>query len=292
MPSRRNCYYPALLLAVTALCVIHTGCGKKGPASHSAETGKLTIGKCTLIGNFPEFNDDAIAVEDLSGSILCLAADGMGGKVGGKILGQIAAKRAFEVVTGQLGKELPQATTPDENRTAIRRAIVAANEDVIATSGKDPDLRNMGTTLVLGLWRQGDGMYIAGVGDSRAYLIRDERIEQLTVDHTLARALVENKTITADEARTHRFRNVLWKFLGSKEVGQGPEIKFVPLQNRDRILLCTNGLHGAVPDERILHCMRQFPEVQKCADALGQLAVDSGSRGNVSCIVIEMVANR
>src|SRR5262249_38540889 len=154
MPCRRKCHYPGLLLAVTALCVTHTGCGKNGPASQSAETRKLTIGKCTLIGNFREFNDDAIAVEDLSGSILCLVADGMGGEVGGKILGQIAAKQAFEVVMGELRKELPQATTPDENRTAIRRAIVAANEDVMTMAGKNPDLRNMGTTLVLSLWRQ------------------------------------------------------------------------------------------------------------------------------------------
>jgi protein phosphatase len=292
MSCRPKYPYPGLLLALTVLCVTYTGCGKNGPASQSAETRKLTIGKCTRIGNFREFNDDAIAVEDLSGSVLCLAADGMGGEVGGKILGQIAAQQAFQVVTGELRKELPQATTPDENRTAIRRAIVAANADVMAMAGKNPDLRNMGTTLVLGLWRQGDGMYIAGVGDSRAYFIRGDKIEQLTVDHSLAQALVEAKTITAAEARTHRFRNVLWKYLGSKEVGEGPEIKFVPLQHRDRILLCTDGLHGVVPDERILHCLRQFPEVQKGADALCQLALDSGSRDNVSCIVIEMVQNR
>src|SRR5262249_3976304 len=162
--------------------------------------------------------------------ILCLAAHGHGGEVGGKVLGQIAAKRAFEVVTGALRKGLPQATTLDEDRTSIRRAIGAANEDVMAMAGKNPDLRNMGTTPVLGLWGQGNGMYMAGVVDSRAYLIRGNKIEQLTVDHSLAQALVEAKTITAEEARTHRFRNVLWKYLGSKDVGEGPEIKFVPLQ--------------------------------------------------------------
>ena len=70
-------------------------------------------------------------------------------------------------MTGELAKELPQATTPDDNRTAIRRAIVAANKDVMGVAGKDPDLQNLGTTLVLALWHQGDGMYIAGVGDSR-----------------------------------------------------------------------------------------------------------------------------
>jgi protein phosphatase len=150
----------------------------------------------------------------------------------------------------------------------------------------------MGASLVLSLWRQGGGLYIAGVGDSRAYLIRGDRIEQLTVDQSLAQALVEAGTITAEEARTHRFRNVLWKYLGSKEVGEGPEVKFVPLHDRDRILLCTDGLHGVVPDERILQFMRQIPDVQKCADSLCQLALDSGSRDNVSCIVIEMVENR
>jgi protein phosphatase len=216
-------------------------------------------------------------------------ADGMGGEVGGKNLGQIAADRAFEVVTRELRKELPRSTTPDDDARAIRRAIVTANEDVMALAGKNLDLRNMGTTLVLGVWRQGGGMYVAGVGNSRAYRIRGDEIEQLTVDHTLAQALVEAKTITPEEARAHRFRNVLWKYLGSKEVGEGPEVRFVPLHSRDRILLCTDGLHGVVPDERILHCMRQFPEVQKCADALCELALDSGSRDNVSCIVIELV---
>jgi protein phosphatase len=132
-------------------------------------------------------------------------------------------------------------------------------------------------------------MYIAGVGDSRAYLVRGDRIEQLTVDHSLAQALVEAKTITAEEARTHRYRNVLWKYLGSKEVGAGPEVKSVSLRPRDRVLLCTKGLHGVLPDERILDCMRQHADVQECADALCQLALDSGSRDNVSCIVIGLV---
>jgi protein phosphatase len=130
---------------------------------------------------------------------------------------------------------------------------------------------------------------ITGVCDSRAYLVQGDRIEQLTVDHSLAQTLVEAKTITAEEARTHRFRNVLWKYLGSKEVGAGPEVKSVPLRPRDRVLLCTKGLHGAVPDDRILGCLRQHADVQECADALCQLALDSGSRGNVSCIVIELV---
>ena len=94
-------------------------------------------------------------------------------------------------------------------------------------------------------------MYVAGMGDSRVYLIRKGKIEQLTVDHSIAQALVEAKTISAAEARVHRYRNVLWKYLGSAEVGEGPEVKLVPLQAGDRFLLCTDGLSGVVSDEQL-----------------------------------------
>jgi serine/threonine protein phosphatase PrpC len=312
MPSWRNPHCCEWLLAGVVLCVLVAACstneqsksskaeaeraekrrdaegGRGIEANQGAKELKLNVGKCTLIGNFREFNDDAIAVKELAGSTLCLVADGMGGKVDGRVLGQIACEWAFEVLSRELEKNLPGATTSEETRSVIRRAIRAANEAIIAGAAKDPDLRNMGATVVLALRRQGDGIYITGVGNSRAYLVRGDSIEQMTVDHSLAQALVEAKTITANEARTHRFRTVLWKYLGTREVGEGPEVNLVPVQAGDRILLCTDGLHEVVPDGRILGCMHQHADVQKCADALGQLALDSGSRDNVSCIVIEV----
>ena len=135
-------------------------------------------------------------------------------------------------------------------------------------------------------------MFVTGVGDSRAYLIRDGKIEQLTVDHSLAQALVEAKTISAEEAREHRFRNVLWKYLGTKEVGEGPEVKSVSLRPGDRFLLCSDGLSGVVPDTQLLSFINEQTDVQQCADGLGQLALDCGSRDNVSCIVIEVAEGK
>ena len=109
----------------------------------------------------------------------------------------------------------------------------------------------MGTTIVLTLWRKGSSLlYVAGMGDSRVYQIRGPKIEALTVDHSIAQALVEAKTISAAEARTHRYRNVLWKYLGSNEVGEGPEVKPVQIQAGDRFLLCTDGLSSFVTDEQ------------------------------------------
>src|SRR5439155_22532042 len=139
-------------------------------------------------------------------------------------------------------------------KAVVRRAIVQANEEIMAMAALDRELKNMGTTIVVTVWRKGSSqMYVAGMGDSRVYLIRKGTIKQLTVDHSIAQALVEAKTISAAEARVHRYRNVLWKYLGSAEVGEGPEVKVVPLQAGDRFLLCTDGLSGVVPDDKMLN---------------------------------------
>lgn len=249
----------------------------------------LNIGKCTLLGNYRENNEDSIEVKAFPDLSVCIVADGMGGQAAG----EIASKRAIEVVPRELRKNLtPQAETA-EAQAIVRKCVVQANEEIITMGSLDRDLKNMGTTIVLTLWRKGHNeMYVASLGDSRCYLIRDGSIEQLTVDHSLAQALVENKTISPAEAKEHRFRNVLWKYLGSKEVGEGPDVKIVPLQSGDIFLLCSDGLSGPVPDENLLEFIETHPDVQQCADGLGQLALDMGSRDNVSCIVIEVVDGR
>ncbi len=245
----------------------------------------LNIGKCTLLGNYRENNEDSIDVKQFPDMTVCLVADGMGGQAAG----EVASKRAVEIVPRELKKHLGPSVTADDTRAVVRRAIVQANEEIMAMAALDRELKNMGTTIVLTLWRKGSNqMYVAGMGDSRVYLIRKGKIEQLTVDHSIAQALVEAKTISAAEARVHRYRNVLWKYLGSAEVGEGPEVKLAPLQAGDRFLLCTDGLSGVVSDEQLANFSKEKPDVQECADGLGQLALDQGSRDNVSCIVIEV----
>jgi serine/threonine protein phosphatase PrpC len=249
----------------------------------------LSVGKCTLLGNYRENNEDAIDVKVFPDMTACLVADGMGGQAAG----EVASKRAIEIVPRELKKYLSGVVGNDETKSIIRRAIVQANEEIMAMAALDRELKNMGTTIVVSLWRKGSAvMYVAGMGDSRAYQIRGKKIEQLTVDHSIAQALVEAKTISAAEARTHRYRNVLWKYLGSAEVGEGPEVKVVQLQAGDRFLLCTDGLSGVASDEQMLNFIKEKTDVQECADGLGQMALDAGSRDNVSCIVIEVVENK
>lgn len=245
----------------------------------------LNIGKCTLLGNYRENNEDAIEVKPFPDMTVCIVADGMGGQAAG----EIASKRAIEVVPRELRKNLSATADNDQVKQVIRKAVVQANDEIITMGTLDRDLKNMGTTIVLALWRKGRELFIANLGDSRAYLIRAGKIEQLTIDHSLAWALVENGTISAAEAKDHRFKNVLWKYLGSKEIGEGPEVHVVLMEKGDKFLLCSDGLTGPVPDEKLLQFIQQNPDVQQCADGLGLLALEMGSRDNVSCIVIEAV---
>jgi serine/threonine protein phosphatase PrpC len=245
----------------------------------------LNIGKCSLLGNYRENNEDAIEAKQFADMTVCIVADGMGGQAAG----EIASKRAIEVVPRELRKQLAQATNQEQSKAVIRKSIVQANEEILQMGALDRDLRNMGTTIVMAVWRKGSELFITWVGDSRAYMIRDGQIEQLTVDHSLAQALVENKTISPSEAKEHRFKNVLWKYLGSKEVGEGPDVLVVPVYVGDRVLLCTDGLCGPASDEQILNFVLETPDVQQCAEGLGQLALDCGSRDNVSCIMIDVV---
>jgi len=246
----------------------------------------LNIGKCSQLGNYRENNEDSIEVKQFPDMTVCLVADGMGGQNAG----EVASRNAVEILPRELREKLSGVLSHDQTKAVIRRAIVQTNDEIRFMAEHDAALKQMGTTVVLTVWRKGSAvLHVTGLGDSRCYLIRARKIEQLTVDHSIAQALVEAKTISAAEARTHRYRNVLWKYLGSNEVGEGPEVKVVPLQAADRFLLCTDGLTGFVPDDKILAYIREQTDMQQCAEGLVQLALDSGSRDNVSCILIEVV---
>src|SRR3954453_3913144 len=167
----------------------------------------LNIGKCSLLGNYRENNEDSVEVKQFPDLIVSIVADGMGGQAAG----EIASKRAVGIIPRALRKNLPPHLNPDAVKTVLRRAIVQANEEIMAMGALDRDLKNMGTTVVLAMWRKGAELFVPGVGDSRAYLVRGRKITQLTTDHSLAEALVQAGTISKEDAREHKFKNVLWK---------------------------------------------------------------------------------
>src|SRR5947207_9537165 len=150
----------------------------------------LNIGKCTLLGNYRENNEDSIEVKQFPDMTVCIVADGMGGQAAG----EIASKRAIEVVPRELRKHLTLSASQDQAKQIIRKSVVQANDEIITMGSLDRDLKNMGTTIVMALWRKGPELFVSNLGDSRAYQVRDGQITQLSVDHSLAQALVENRT--------------------------------------------------------------------------------------------------
>src|SRR5436853_6576559 len=124
----------------------------------------LNIGKCTLLGNYRENNEDAIDVKQFPELTLCLVADGMGGQAAG----EIASKRATEVVPRELKKNLTADADVESAKQIIRKAVVQANEEIIAMGALDRDLRNMGTTVVMAVWGKDNDICITGVDASRA----------------------------------------------------------------------------------------------------------------------------
>src|SRR6476619_1149745 len=136
----------------------------------------LNIGKCSLLGNYRENNEDSIEVKQFPDLIVSIVADGMGGQAAG----EIASKRAVEIIPRELRKSLTSHLSADGVKVMMRKAIVQANEEIMAMGALDKDMKNMGTTVVMALWRKGNEIFIAGVGDSRGYLIRNKKMQQLT----------------------------------------------------------------------------------------------------------------
>ncbi|MGL4464876.1 MAG: PP2C family protein-serine/threonine phosphatase, partial [Planctomycetia bacterium] len=147
---------------------------------------------------------------------------------------------------------------------------------------------NMGTTVVVAVVR-GRKLVVAHLGDSRAYRYRNGALEAITVDHNLAQALYEQQTITKEELKNHRFRHVLWKFLGSKEAVEGPDLKVVEVAPGDRVIMATDGMTGVVEDDVVRKEVEAQPDAQRLADRLVQLSLETGSKDNVTCVVLNIV---
>jgi PPM family protein phosphatase len=175
-------------------------------------------------------------------------------------------------------------------QAAIRDAVAEANQEILGSSGAVTEFSNMGTTVVLALFRS-ERVYIAGIGDSRAYRLRGGRLEQLTKDHSLADALLEAGTITNEELPNHKFKNVLYLYLGSKDARGGPEVvRVLDVLPGDRFLLASDGLTGVVRDADLARILGNCDDPQHAARALTELALTNDSKDNVTSLVIHVAS--
>lgn len=207
-----------------------------------------------------------------------LVADGMGGQERGEQASSLAAEIIPRVVQDRLAAR-------EDVRRAVQDALSEANQAIVRAGQSQPEGRRMGTTAVLAV-RQADRVYVAGLGDSRAYLVRGDRVELLTVDHSVAKALEASGTLTAEQARHSPWQHVLYKFLGCAEMAEGADVRPFTPEAGDRLLLASDGLTNFVTDEDLREGARRFTDPQAWADHLVPLALERGSSDNVTCIIV------
>ena len=243
---------------------------------------RVHVGSLSITGNFRGNNEDRLAV-DPDGRFF-LVADGMGG--------QSAGEQASEMAVELIGKELDKGLDFEEisSETVIEtidRVVTSANTEILALAQLEPRFHNMGTTVVF-VVAAGGKFYAGGIGDSRVYRLRDGDFEQLTTDHSLTQALLDAKTISPEEAITHRYRNVLYRYLGSKEGGEGtsPEV-FEPAEG-DRFLLCSDGVTDGVDDLTLTGILNEGDDPQQIAEAIVAAALEGGSKDNITAIVLRL----
>lgn len=227
---------------------------------------ELQIGQCSLQGPSWEENLDAVHVQRTANLDVCLVADGCG-RWGIHGRGDSIAHWVVHELADRLRDQFSGFRGNEEPQDAIQTTVRSMNAQICDFSARRL-IDNSGASMVLAVWQHDGALRISGVGDSRAYLFRNSGLVQLTVDDTLANALVQHGKLTVEESGHSPFRHVLWKYLGSQEVGDGPEVKCVPIQPGDKFLLCTDGLTHVLPAESLLSCIQDYPDPQRCAEAL------------------------
>jgi PPM family protein phosphatase len=209
---------------------------------------------------------------------LFIVADGMGGQE----RGEVASSMAVDIIPRIIHARLEQSEQPDR---AILDAMLTANQAIVDSGRSQPEGRRMGTTVVVALHVNGQ-VFTTHLGDSRAYLIRGSEVQQLTVDHSVAQALVSTGALTADEARFSPYQHVLHKFLGCADLNGATEVRPFTPQNGDRLLLATDGMTNHITLDDLRTGPKLHPDPQNWVDHLVQKALDHGSRDNVTGIVI------
>jgi serine/threonine protein phosphatase PrpC len=217
-------------------------------------------------------NEDAA----YAGPRLLALADGMGGHAAGEIAASLAINELLP-----LDEQPPSRDILDELRRAFRRANAAVAEH----AATHPETSGMGTTLTALLFA-GRRVALAHIGDSRAFLLRNGTLHQITRDDTLVQSLVDEGRISPEEAATHPQRNMVLKVLTGQEIE--PHVEVRETDPGDRYLICSDGLSDYVSSEEIAGVL-EMPDPQGCPQQLIRLALHHGSKDNVTCVVGDIV---
>ena len=235
--------------------------------------GKTDVGRVRQ-----ENQDDYRAGELPGGAVWALVCDGMGGAKGGRE----ASQGACNVIENFFQEQYAQCGVGQEE-PFLKKALLYANRFVFQKAAHEEALAGMGTTAVCALVRSGN-VYLCHAGDSRAYLIRDGKLTQLTHDHSYVQELVDCGTITVEEAEHHPQKNIITKALGV-DYRLEPEFTAAKLKREDRLLLCTDGLTNMVPVEEMEELLAQGA-FYDLPDRLIEAANAHGGSDNITALLL------
>ncbi|HEX5631767.1 MAG TPA: protein phosphatase 2C domain-containing protein [Gemmatimonadales bacterium] len=271
-----------------------------------AMTGQVLVSVCgkTDLGRTRDHNEDTFLVADLStrraglvpsvadhavgplGSLF-MVADGMGGAAAGELASSLAAKHIFEHLAREWGEA--EDHSPDRFALQLHDAVEHANELIHGYAQQHPDVRGMGTTVTAAGVLAGR-LYLAQVGDSRAYLVRGGRAFQLTKDQSLTQRLVDAGELTEEEAAASARRNIILQALGPD-----PRVKVVlttePLRRGDMLLLCSDGLSNVVKREELAEHVATYEDLATLCSTLIELANERGGPDNITVVAARFVGD-
>ena len=225
---------------------------------------------------------------------LFLVIDGMGGHARGDVASQLIGETVYQFIKDTADdreKTWPFAFDPhvSYNWNRMTTAVTMADSLLARRIHENEQLRGMGATMT-GALIEGNKAVISHVGDCRTYLIRDGQIEQLTQDHSWVAEQVRNGTLDRLEAKRHPMRNVVTRAVAGLEDNFRIDVRELPVQSGDHLLLCSDGLHGLTADEELLdYVSRSDADPQAACDALVALANERGAPDNVTVIIVRVI---
>ena len=231
---------------------------------------KVETAAITDVGLARDHNEDAF----ISEPPLFVVADGMGGHLGG----EVASAIAIETLREGFSKRGPEG---------VADSVRQANEAILKRGQKDAAVEGMGTTITAAVLT-GSTLRIAHVGDSRAYLLRENELRQVTNDHTLVGEMVREGTLSDEQARVHPRRSILVRALG---IDTDVEVDLIdlPVQEGDRLLLCSDGLNSMVTDQKIAELSAPGSTPEEACASLVEAANVAGGTDNITVIVVDFL---
>ncbi|OZG69652.1 BofC C-terminal domain-containing protein [Bifidobacterium eulemuris] len=228
------------------------------------------------VGTVRSNNQDS----SFAGEHLIAVCDGMGGHAGGDTASTIAIRSLAHIEQDDTGGDVETVTR------MVEASVLAAHDAIVGKAKRERKLAGMGTTvtavaLVAGYW------VVAHIGDSRAYLLRDGRLQRLTCDHSYVQHLIDTGRITPGEAKNHPQRNVVMRVLGDFDIDPRPDIAIRKAHPADRWLLCSDGLCGVLEDSTIEEAMATITDQGECAQRLVSMALKAGSTDNVTAVIAD-----